>query len=317
MKPRLALSFLALFTVLYCAGCAATGHHFFQNDAPHAVGAKFRDCRDCPEMTVLPAGSFTMGSPDDEDLRSAQEGPRHVVTIAHPFAIGIYHVTREQFAVFARETGRPKAKACIVFQDGGAKETEGADWSAPGFAQTGRDPVLCDDWDDVHDYIAWLNAKLGLTGGRAYRLPTEAEWEYADRAGTTTRFYWGDSAEIACRYGNTADESAKRAYPFLKTVACDDGFAATSPVGSFPPNGFGLYDMAGDVFDWIQDCWHPSYDGAPADGSAWTTGDCHEHVIRGGSLGHVPRLMRSAYRFKDPVEHRSVFLGFRLARDVE
>jgi formylglycine-generating enzyme required for sulfatase activity len=268
-------------------------------------------------MTVLPAGSFVMGSPEGEELRSSQEGPRHTVTIPRPFAMAIYDVTRDQYAAFVRETGRKPGKACIVFQDGGARETDGASWTSPGFPQTGRDPVLCDDWNDVHDYIRWLNAKLGRAGARAYRLPTEAEWEYADRAGTATRFYWGDDDRDACRYGNTADAAAKRSYPFLKTVNCDDGFAATSPVGSFPPNGFGLYDMAGDVFDWIEDCWHPSYDGAPTDGSAWTTGDCQEHVIRGGSLGHVPRLMRSAYRFKDPVDHRSVFLGFRLAEDLD
>jgi formylglycine-generating enzyme required for sulfatase activity len=307
------IRFLAVLAlVLVSAGCRGPA------DDPHkSVGAKFQDCPDCSQMVVLPAGSFVMGSPETEELRSSQEGPQHRVTIPHPFAMAIYDVTRDQYAAFVRDTRRPAGKSCIIFQDGGAKKTDGADWSSLGFPQTGRDPVLCVDWEDVHAYIAWLNAKLGRTGARRYRLPTEAEWEYADRAGTTTRFYWGDSAEAACQYGNTADEAAKKAYPFLKTVDCNDGFAGSSPVGSFPPNGFGLYDMAGDVFQWIEDCYHPSYDGAPTDGSAWMTGECAEHVIRGGSLGHVPRLLRSAYRFKDPVEHQSVFLGFRLAESLE
>ncbi len=291
---------------------------------PAGAAPTFRDCPTCPLMTVLPPGGFEMGSLDDEIARSDQEGPRHHVDIDRPFAVAVYAVTRNEYAHFVKDTGRRSGPDCIILTRDNSAKIDGADWRHPGFAQTARHPIVCVDWEDAQAYIVWLNAKLRpvhplpsqpLTG--PYRLLTEAEWEYAARAGTTTRYYWGDDAEGACRFGNTADLAAHRLYHGLKTVDCDDGYAATSPVGSFPPNGFGLYDMAGNVFQWIQDCYHPNYSGAPTNGSAWLSGDCGEHVIRGGSLGHVPRLMRSAYRFKDSTDHRSVFLGFRVAKDVE
>lgn len=305
---RLVLHIAALFAALPAAAGAAT----------------FRDCASCPVMTVLPSGGFEMGSLDDEVARSDQEGPRHHVDIDRPFAVGVHAVTRREYARFVKETGRRSGPDCISLTREESRKIQGADWRHPGFAQSGRDPVVCVDWEDAQAYIVWLNSKLRLahpvpsqarTG--SYRLLTEAEWEYAARAGTRTRYYWGDDAEAACRFGNTADLAAHRRYHGLKTVDCDDGYAATSPVGSFPPNGFGLYDMAGNVFQWVEDCYHPNYSGAPTDGSAWVSADCEERVIRGGSLGHVPRLMRSAYRFKDPADHRSVFLGFRVAKDIE
>ena len=281
------------------------------------VQTTFRDCANCPEMMVLPAGSFTMGSPSAEQARSDQEGPQHKVTIPRPFAIGIYDVTRDEYAKFVHETGRESGAACIILTRDSAEYTGGADWRSPGFVQTARDPVVCVDWEDAQAYVQWLNAKLNRVSRGAYRLLTEAEWEYAARAGTRTRYYWGDEADDACRFANTADRSAHRRYLSLKTADCDDGFTATSPVGSFPANPFGLYDMAGNAFQWVTDCYHPSYVGAPTDGSAWLSGDCPEHVIRGGSLGHMPRLLRSAYRFKDFTDHRSVFLGFRVAREID
>jgi formylglycine-generating enzyme required for sulfatase activity len=291
-----------------------------------ATGASptFRDCPECPEMTVLPAGSFVMGSPANEAARSDQEGPQHEVKIGRPFAVALYAVTRDDYAKFVRDTGHESGPDCIILTPEKAEVTGGADWRSPGFAQTGRQPVVCVDWNDAQSYISWLNGQFRrahpdrpTSAGGPYRLLTEAEWEYAARAGTTTRYYWGDDDKAACRFGNTADLAAHRVFHGLKTVECDDGYAATAPVGSFPPNGFGLYDMAGNALQWVQDCYHPGYSGAPTDGSAWVSGDCSEHVIRGGSLGHVPRLMRSAYRFKDLTDHRSVFLGFRVARDAD
>lgn len=261
-------------------------------------------------MVVIPAGSFVMGSPATEESRSSQEGPQHRVVIAKPFAVAVHDVTRAEYARFVRETARPAPASCITLYPSGARETPGANWAKPGFPQSDSDPVVCVDWNDAQDYLRWLNA--GHPAHR-YRLLTEAEWEYAARAGTTTRYYWGDRAEDACRFANLADREAKAAYPYLKTADCADGYAATSPVGRFPANGFGLYDMVGDVFQWVEDCYQPTYAGAPADGTAWTSADCTEHVIRGGSLGHLPRLLRSAYRFKDSTDHRSVFLGFRIA----
>jgi formylglycine-generating enzyme required for sulfatase activity len=282
------------------------------------AGATFRDCPECPEMVVLPAGTLQMGSLPDEALRSDQEGPQHKVTIPHPFAVAVHDVTRDEYARFVRETGRQSAPDCLILTPTAAVIVGGADWRSPGFAQTGRDPVVCVDWNDAQAYASWLNTKpRRAKGAGRYRLLTEAEWEYAARAGTTGRFYWGDDAEAACHFANVADQAAHRLYASIKTADCDDRYAATSPVGSFPPNPFGLYDIVGDAFQWVEDCYHPNYDGAPTDGSAWTAANCEEHVIRGGSFGHMPRLARSAYRFKDTTDHRSVFLGFRLARDAE
>ncbi len=281
------------------------------------VGAHFRECAECPEMLVLPAGEFTMGSAPDEEARSAQEGPQHPVTLSRPFALGVYDVTVGEYARFVRATHRASGADCLVFLGPGLTATAGRDWRTPGFAQTDHDPVVCIGWRDARDYANWLNTQLPHGGSGPYRLPTEAEWEYAARAGTTTRYYWGNDAGAACLYGNLADLAGERAHPGLKAATCDDGFAEASPVGVFAPNPFGLYDMAGNVFQWVADCWHDSYEGAPPDGSAWMGEPCGEHVIRGGSFMHLPRLMRSAYRFKDPLEHRSIPLGFRLARTLD
>jgi formylglycine-generating enzyme required for sulfatase activity len=292
--------------------------------ATDRVGAHFRECAECPEMLVLPAGEFTMGSAPTEESRSAQEGPQHPVMIPRPFALGVYDVTVGEYARFVRATGRPSGSDCLVFTGPRMTATPGRDWRTPGFVQDSRSPVVCVGWEDARDYARWLNTRLGRSAGAMrsdrsgpYRLPSEAEWEYAARGGTVGRYYWGDDALKACLHANLADLAGERAHPGLNAASCDDGFPEASPVGVFAPNPFGLYDMAGNVFQWIADCWHDSYLGAPLDGGAWMDGSCAEHVIRGGSFAHLPRLLRSAYRFKDPVEHRSIPLGFRLARTLE
>ncbi len=292
--------------------------------ATDRVGAHFRECAECPEMLVLPAGDFTMGSAPTEESRSAQEGPQHRVTISRPFALGIYDVTVGEYRRFVEATRRSSGPDCLVFDGGRMTVTPGRDWRTPGFVLEPGSPVVCVGWEDARDYARWLNSRIGRSRGAGrsdgwgpYRLPTEAEWEYAARGGTSGRYYWGNDARAACVYANLADLAGERAHPGLNGASCDDGFPEASPVGVFAPNPFGLYDMAGNVFQWIADCWHDSYVGAPVDGSAWVDGACAEHIIRGGSFAHLPRLLRSAYRFKDPVEHRSIPLGFRLARTLE
>jgi formylglycine-generating enzyme required for sulfatase activity len=287
--------------------------------APQAL-PRIQDCRECPRMVVIPAGSFIMGSPETEESRSTQEGPAHPVTIAKPFAVALRDVTRAEYARFVRETSRPAPDSCLVLESAASALKAGADWAHPGFRQSDADPVVCVDWNDAQDYLRWLDSKRpskARDAAHRYRLLSEAEWEYADRAGTTTRYYWGERAEDACRFANLADRRAGAAYPYMKSADCSDGFTVTSPVGRFPPNPFGLHDMAGNVFQWVADCYQTSYLGAPADGSPWMGEPCEEHVIRGGSFGHLPRLLRSAYRFKDPTDHRSVFLGFRVARSAD
>jgi formylglycine-generating enzyme required for sulfatase activity len=236
----------------------------------------FRECEKCPEMVVVPAGSFTMGSPASEAGRSYNEGPQHSVTIAKPFAAGKFHVTVDQFAAFVAETGYDAGGwKCSVWISSGGRENwvdlEGSSWRNPGFAQTGSHPAICLNWNDAKAYVAWLSGKTG----RSYRLLTEAEWEYAARAGTSTGYFFGDDAKDLCRYGNGADPDLS-VPPILraKVFPCSDGYAYTAPVGAFSPNGFGLYDVHGNAWQWLEDCWHGSYSGAPADGSAWRSGDC-------------------------------------------
>ena len=256
-----------------------------------------------PEMVSLPGGGFLMGSPEGVTESDDDERPQHQVTVP-AFALSKYAVTRAEFAAFVNETG---------FLNIGCDGKETHSWSNPGFGQTDRDPVVCVSWDDAQLYIKWLSGETG----EQYRLPTEAEWEYAARAGTVTARYWGESADQQCAYANGADQSARRVHPdWSWTIFCDDGYADTAPVGSFKPNGFGLYDMAGNVWQWTGDCWHNNYDGAPSDGSAWTGGECKMRVVRGGSWRNYSGYLRSALRNWLDIGDRGSLIGFRLARTL-
>ena len=219
-----------------------------------------------------------MGSPATEAGRYDNEGPQHQVTIARPFAISKFDVT------FADWDACVSVGGCPQISDGGMGR--------------GTKPVINVTWDDAQQYVAWFSKMTG----KPYRLLTEAEWEYAARAGTTTAYYWGD--EIG--KGNANCDGCGSQW---------DG-KETSPVGSFKPNAFGLYDMAGDVFQWVQDCNNNDYNGAPSDGSAWTSGDCSRRVVRGGSWYAVPLFLRSADRYGLPADLRLHYLGFRVGRTL-
>jgi len=284
-------------------------------------GQVFRDCPDCPEMVSIPAGTFTMGaSAAEKDGREA-ERPPHRVTIAQPFALGKYEVTRVEWAAFVRETGHRSAHFCWVWSDAKKDLVGGGtagDWQNAGFPQSDRHPVVCVDRDDAKAYAAWLSKKTG----KAYRLPSEAEWEYAARAGTATRMYWGDdpSYRDACRYANVADQSRRRIKPTGTFAPCNDGHAFTAPAGSFEANAFGLHDMSGNVEEWVEDCYAGDYAGAPDDGRPRPADQCMIGItfatFRGGSwLGH-PANVRSASRGAAlrMLGGRLANLGFRLAR---
>ena len=288
-----------------------------------APGRSFRDCsKGCPEMVVVKQGRFTMGAPagevaEEENLPARYRGhsvPQHLVTIRHKFAIGKFDVTRDEYAQFVAETNRPDPNSCTTVNASGTGfiATNG-NWHSPGFPQTGRDPVVCVSWDDAQAYVAWLSAKTG----HVYRLPTEAEWEYAARAGTTTARYGSDNPAEVCRYTNVADLEYSEQHPGDSGVNCRDGYAFTSPVESFPPNQFGLYDMLGNVLDWNEDCWNPNYSGAPTDGTAWQSGDCSRRVARGGSWDMDLRAARSAFRRGLPTSTRNTTFGFRVARTLK
>ena len=241
--------------------------------------------------------------------------PQHLVTIRHKFAIGRFDVTRDEYAQFVAETNRPDPDSCVTVNASGADFIpSNGNWHSPGFPQTGRDPVVCVSWDDAQAYVAWLSAKTG----HVYRLPTEAEWEYAARAGTTTARYGSDTPAEVCRYTNVADLDFGEQHPGeTGSLPCRDGYAFTSPVGRFPPNQFGLYDMLGNVMNWTEDCSNPNYSGAPTNGTAWQSGDCGRRVKRGGSWDMDLRGARSANRrIRGLTSDRNTTLGFRVARTL-
>ena len=243
-------------------------------------GRAFRDCPECPEMVVVPAGSFMMGSAPGEESRGSDEGPVHRVTIAKPFAVGKYEVTFAEW------------DACVVAGGCGGHRPGDRGWGR------GRRPVINVNWDDAKAYVRWLSDKTG----KQYRLPSESEWEYAARAGTTTRYNWGH--DIGRNRAN-CDGCGSR---------WDN--EQTAPAGSFSANPFGLHDMHGNVWEWVEDCWNERYVGAPSDGSAWTDGNCSRRVLRGGSWDFIPRVLRSAYRNRNRAGYRYFIFGFRVARTL-
>jgi formylglycine-generating enzyme required for sulfatase activity len=277
----------------------------------------FRECADCPEMVVVPAGKFTMGSPESEQGRSDNEGPQHIVTIGKPFAVGKLHVTVDQFAVFVRETGYEAGANCIKWGDD--RTGHDGSWHQPGFAQEGSHPVVCVSWDAGKAYVDWLAKKTR----KPYRLLSEAEWEYAARGQTASgaygRFWFGNGTADLCRHGNGADQAARvgnQKADNSKFAPCNDGYAHTSPAGHYTPNAFGLHDMVGNAWQWTEDCEHVDYNGAPNDGSAWTTGKCggDRHIVRGGSWHVAPEYLRVAYRPGIVATGGTNEVGFRVAR---
>ena len=283
-------------------------------------GAVFQECADCPEMVVVPEGSFTMGSPDTEPGRDSDEGPRHEAKIARAFAVGKFDVTKDEFAAFVKDTGYDAGSTCFFYDKKDASiAVSGHSWRDPGFAQTGSHPAVCLDWDDAQAYAKWLKDKTG----RSYRLLSESEWEYSARGqtspGTYPRYFFGGSDRDFCKYGNGADETAKTQIPGASVwtvLPCRDGYAYTSPAGAFMPNPFGLYDMHGNVWQWVEDCYRDSYAGAPSDRSPKISGDCGQRVIRGGSWNFDPRYLRAAHRGRFVPSLRLNDLGFRVARTL-
>jgi formylglycine-generating enzyme required for sulfatase activity len=246
----------------------------------------FKECDACPEMVVVPAGAFTMGSPANEPDRGQDEGPQHDVTFKRAFAVGQFAVTFDEW------------DACVA--DGGCNGYRPSD----GGWGRGMRPVINVSWDDAQRYVEWLSRKSGKT----YRLLSEAKLEYATRAGTTTPFWWGSS--ISTRQANY------NGYLTYGNGARGEFRQKTVPVDSFAPNPWGLYQVHGNVWSWTEDCSHTSYSGAPMDGTAWTFGDCSRHVLRGGSWGSVPSVLRSAGRDTLATGIRDVNLGFRVGRTL-
>ena len=282
------------------------------------------------DMVAIPAGSFMMGSTKAEtdaeqalthhtglavdDDFAPREKPRHEVQVP-AFEIAATMVTRGQFARFVAATGY-SAKGCYAYLGTKYGMRKDADWQSIGFPQSDQHPVTCVNYDDARAYVAWISRETGTD----YRLPTEAEFEYATRAGTVTSRYWGDDITLQCAYANGADLTVQARDSDWITAQCHDDYYGPSPVATFAPNAWGLYDMIGNLYQLVEDCWHDSYESAPVDGSAWTDGAkdgsaCEMHPLRGGSHSPHPRSMRSASRVMTNAT-RSAFVGFRLARSV-
>jgi len=245
-----------------------------------------------------------MGSVSGEAGRADNEGPQHEVRIPKAFAVGRFVVTRGEFAAFASATGYKTDGGAYVWTGKEWKLDPKKSWCDPGFAQDDSHPVVCVNWNDARAYIAWLNG----VSGASYRLLSEAEWEYACRAGSSTPFWWGTSItpEQANYNGDyTYNRGPKGAYR-QKTV----------PVESFKRNPWGLFQMHGNVWEWCEDCWNDSYKDAASDGSARTTGDCDMHVLRGGSWYLYPQSLRSARRVGISRVNRFNYIGFRVARTL-
>lgn len=263
----------------------------------YRAGETIQDCSICPELTVIKAGRFEMGTPPQEEGRLGFEGPLHTVAIARDFAIGVTEVTFSQY------------DACV--SDGGCGRR-------PQDYANGRgsNPVIDVSWLDARAYVEWLSRR---TGAR-YRLPSESEWEYAARAGTRTSRHWGEDPVETCRYANVADTAPGRD-PLTVAAGgyaiCDDRWQYLAPVGTMRPNAFGLYDMFGNVWEWIEDCWYPSYADAPTDGSARVSDVCETRVLRGGSWLVPPALIRSGMRDHYGMGQRNNAIGFRIARDLD
>ena len=283
-------------------------HHSASKEFTNTIGMRF---------TRIEPGEFLMGSPDSEVGRDKNE-TQHKVKLTKPFLIGIHHVTRGQFAAFVkgaayRTDAEKDGWAYAYFDEINFGKVNGASWEKPGFVQTDDHPVVEVSWNDATAFCKWLSAKEG----KNYRLPTEAEWEYACRAGANTAYFWGDNPDGGLGFANCADLTAKEKFSAWNPVfKWRDGFVFTSPVGSFKPNPWGLYDIIGNAWEWCSDFYGPYPDGDAVDPTGPAQGDANSsRVLRGGSWSDLPRLCRAAFRLSYSPDNRSYRIGFRVCLD--
>lgn len=306
---------VAATSALYLAAIAA---------AAQTAGETFSDCDDCPQMVVISTGSFEMGTPLGayEVHEESGEGPPINVTIRRAFALGKTEVTIGQFKAFTKATGYEPETGCTSWDEGWTPDPEGS-WQKPGQPRRPRDkhPVSCVSFADASAYVSWLAEATE----KPYRLPSESEWEFAARAGTTWPRPWGAnnsfegvSISLTCEHGNVYDVDSQKVFTLPWPYArCRDGFADVAPVASFQASAYGLHDMIGNMWEWTADCFTASYWGRPPDERAWVwEGGCERRVIRGGSWISRPANSRPARREDAPAEGRGNDLGFRVARDL-
>ncbi|ABS64414.1 protein of unknown function DUF323 [Parvibaculum lavamentivorans DS-1] len=271
-----------------------------------------RDCEDCPALVLLKPGSFMRGSLESDPAADEAEFPRHEVRILRPFAMAATAVTVAEFAAFIAATSHTPENGCHTLTADGWRLDPEANWRNPGFPQGPSHPVVCLSWHDATAYAAWMSEKTG----KNYRLPNEAEWEYAARGGTAGTNFWGEDDRLACDYANVNDLTAKNKVAKV-AEPCTDGFLHTSPVASFRPNPAGLYDMVGNAWVWLSDCWLGDYKLGPRDGTPATAVNCQIRALRGGSWTDTPGPVRIAARESRLAGERLAIAGFRLARDAD
>ena len=302
---RTHLDFAAVVALLFCVlGFFAPSH------AQDQSAREFQECKDCPVMVGIPAGRFLMGSPANEPGRFDAEGPQHAVSV-RAFALGKFDVTSKQFQYFLEQTGYQPARCNPLLNMGWHSLGNGLAYPPEGVEPL-KWPAVCLDWHDADAYIAWLNKRVKAerpslaSRPGPYRLPSEAEWEFAARAGTTTARWWGGEIGSGNANCNGCDSDLDR--------------RELTDVDATSANPFGLYGMLGNAWQWTADCWHKTYVGAPTDGRAWIDGDCTRRVLRGGSWDNVPVFIRSAARTGSPANggefDYSSLAGFRVARDL-
>jgi formylglycine-generating enzyme required for sulfatase activity len=285
-----------------------------------APGSVFRDCDDCPEMVVVPAGVFVMGTPSAMRRPgiAAAESDAVAMEIPRAFALGRQEVTRREYAVFIAKSGYESRSGCRTWDPalGRFSKNPRTSWRDPATpaVPAGEHPVTCVSFIDAQAYVQWLSRE---TGAR-YRLPSEAEWEYAARADSASLRPWGDDADAGCEQANTYDVTADAALRLgWANAGCRDGYADVAPAGQFAANAFGLHDLIGNVREWVQDCATASYAGRPRDARAWEwLGGCGQRVQRGGSWLSPPDEARSAARFAADAEDRGDDAGFRVAMEI-
>lgn len=274
----------------------------------------FRDCPTCPTMRTVPAGAFDMGSSDSAAIMRKNESPKHRVALP-AFAVSQHEVTWGEFRAFVRATGRPLPGSCRAWDvsRNAWANIAGLNWEDPGYPQTENHPAVCVSWEDARAFAAWLTA----TTGQNYRLASETEWEYLARAGLQVANPWATAPREACKHGNLADETEAGGLAWANRHACRDGHWFASPVGAFRANDFGVFDVLGNVWEWVEDCWNPGYAGTPTDDRTMTCGDCARRVLRGGAWNTRPESVRFAYRGFAPTGRRAANIGFRVARDLD
>ncbi len=306
-RVLLVLGFALLLTIWFAIGVCSTVYANSESE----IGQPFRDCDGCPLMVEVPPGHFTAGPGYIERAAWPDSYEYHHnlhIEIGYRLAVGVYEVKRGEFARFVEATGHDARGSCSTNEYGSWRNRQNRDWSNPGYAQTDDHPVVCINWGDAQAYVKWLSS----ISGASYRLLSDSEWEYVARAGTVKARYWGHLFDVnQCAHVNGADTTTD----IENRSLCSDGYKRTAPVGSFSKNEFGLYDVLGNVWEWVQDCWAGGgFKQIPTNGSPLTLVSCTKRRMRGGAWDSIPFFLRSAVQSGGDANERDSAVGFRVAR---